>query len=202
MDVIESRAQTQSPQFAENRKSMAAVVSELKDRLTSVRQGGSPERVELHRSRGKMLVRDRIEALLDRDTPFLELSPLAAWGMYDNEENSAGIVTGVRVVHEKEVGVVAHACAATDRRSRSGRTGARLLAPGLVPITLRTFMARVTASSGPSRHLPHRRRYSRPEGRGGIDEVPVFLEPAERAFQSFFEGCLRLVAYDVSGLVH
>ena len=108
MDVIESSVQTQSLQFTENRKSMAAVVAELKDRLSLVREGGSPQRAELHRSRGKMLVRDRIEALLDRDAPFLELSPLAAWGMYDNEENSAGIVTGVGVVHEKEVVVVAN----------------------------------------------------------------------------------------------
>ncbi|MDP6132787.1 MAG: carboxyl transferase domain-containing protein [Dehalococcoidia bacterium] len=108
MDVIESRAQPQSPQFAENRKSMAAVVAELKDRLSAVREGGSPQRAELHRGRGKMLVRDRIEALLDRDAPFLELSPLSAWGMYDNEVNSAGIVTGVGVVHGKEVVVVAN----------------------------------------------------------------------------------------------
>ena len=108
MDVIESRARIQSPQFAENRKSMAAAVAELRERLLSVRKGGSPQRAELHRSRGKMLVRERIEVLLDRDAPFLELSPLAAWGMYDNEELSAGIVTGVGVVHEKEVVVVAN----------------------------------------------------------------------------------------------
>ena len=108
MDVIESGVQTQSAQFVENRERMAALVSELKDRLSSVREGGSPERAELHRSRGKMLVRDRIEALLDGDTPFLELSPLAAWDMYDKEENSAGIVTGVGVVHGREVVIVAN----------------------------------------------------------------------------------------------
>lgn len=108
MDVIESRVQTRSPQFAENQKRMAALVEELKDRLSSVHQGGGPERVELHRSRGKMLVRDRIDALIDRDTPFLELSPLAAWGMYDNEDNSAGIVTGIGVIHSKEVVIVAN----------------------------------------------------------------------------------------------
>ena len=108
MDVIESKVQTQSPQFAENRERISALVEELKGRLLSVREGGGPERVELHRSRGKMLVRDRIEALLDRDSPFLELSPLAAWGVYDDEENSAGIVTGVGVVHGRESVVVAN----------------------------------------------------------------------------------------------
>ena len=102
MDVIESQAQTESPQFAENRERISALVKELKGRLLSVREGGGPERVELHRSRGKMLVRDRIEGLLDRDSPFLELSPLAAWGMYDDEVNSAGIVTGIGVVHGRE----------------------------------------------------------------------------------------------------
>ena len=75
MDVIESKTQTQSPQFAENRERISALVKELKGRLLSVREGGGPERVELHRSRGKMLVRDRIEALLDHGSPFLELSP-------------------------------------------------------------------------------------------------------------------------------
>jgi len=108
MDVIESKIQTQSPQFAENRERISALVEELKGRLSSVREGGGPERVELHRSRGKMMVRDRIEALLDRDSPFLELSPLAAWGVYDDEENSAGIVTGIGVVHGREAVVVAN----------------------------------------------------------------------------------------------
>ena len=56
MDVIESKVQTQSPQFAENRERISALVDELKGRLLSVREGGGPERVELHRSRGKMLV--------------------------------------------------------------------------------------------------------------------------------------------------
>ena len=108
MDVIESKIQTQSPQFAENRERISVLVMELKTRLASVREGGGPDRVELHRSRGKMMVRDRIEALLDRDSPFLEFSPLAAWEMYDGDENSAGIVTGIGVVHGREAVVVAN----------------------------------------------------------------------------------------------
>ena len=108
MDVIESRAQPESPQFSENQERMAALVAELRQRLGEVHQGGGAKRVELHRSRGKLLARERIEALLDRDTPFLELSPLAAWGMYDNEEHSAGIITGIGVVHRKEVVVLAN----------------------------------------------------------------------------------------------
>jgi len=64
MDVIESKAQTQSPQFAENKERISALVKELKLRLASVREGGGPDRVELHLSRGKMLVRDRFLAMV------------------------------------------------------------------------------------------------------------------------------------------
>ena len=106
MDVIESNIQIQTPQFTENHERISTLVKELKARLLSVRKGGGPARIELHRSRGKMMVRDRIESLVDRDSPFLELSPLAAWDMYDGDENSAGIVTGIGVVHGRETVVV------------------------------------------------------------------------------------------------
>ncbi len=80
----------------------------LKERLDHVKKGGPPEHVERHKRRGKLTARDRIRTLLDPDTPFLELNALAAWDHYKNEAPSAGIVTGVGVVHGREVLVVAN----------------------------------------------------------------------------------------------
>jgi acetyl-CoA carboxylase carboxyltransferase component len=83
-------------------------VGELRARLESVSRGGSREAREKHQSRGKLLVRDRINLLLDPDTPFLELSPLAAHEQYDDQFPSAGIVTGIGLIHQKEVVVIAN----------------------------------------------------------------------------------------------
>ena len=105
---MESRVQTTTVQFADNRKRMGALVERLRERLALVRSGGESPAKELHRERGKLLVRDRIQRLLDRDTPFLELSPLAACGLYDNEVPSAGLVTGIGVIHGREVMIVAN----------------------------------------------------------------------------------------------
>ena len=108
MNSIETRVNPENPEFLANRQRMAGLVDELKDRLGQVRQGGSPEAVELHRSRGKLTVRERIDRLLDSQAPFLELSPLAAWEMYGEPVNAAGIVTGIGRVHGKEVVVLAN----------------------------------------------------------------------------------------------
>jgi 3-methylcrotonyl-CoA carboxylase beta subunit/propionyl-CoA carboxylase len=108
MDVIGSRVDTQNEEFKNNRQRMLALTRDLKDRLNSVREGEPSGAAELHHSRGKLPVRQRIQRLLDPNTPFLELSPLAAWGMYDDETRSAGIVTGIGVIHRKEVVVVAN----------------------------------------------------------------------------------------------
>ena len=106
MDVIESRVQTTTAQFADNRERMGALVERLRERLALVRSGGESPARDLHRQRGKLMVRDRIQRLLDRDTPFLELSPLAACGLYDDDVPSAGIVTGIGVIHGREVMIV------------------------------------------------------------------------------------------------
>ena len=108
MNSIETRVNPESPEFLANHRRMAGLVDELKDRLGQVRQGGSPEAVELHRSRGKLTVRERIDLLLDPQAPFLELSPLAAWEMYGEPVNAAGIVTGIGCIHGKEVVVLAN----------------------------------------------------------------------------------------------
>ena len=108
MSVLKSRLKTQSPEFQANRKHHEGLAQDLKRRLDAVRRGGSDQAVALHRSRGKLLPRERIERLLDPDTPFLELSALAGGGLYDNEVPSSGIVTGVGVISGRECVVVAN----------------------------------------------------------------------------------------------
>lgn len=85
-------------------------MDELRDRLATARQGGSEAARQKHTDRGKLLVRDRVDRLLDPGSPFLELSPLAAYGMYggDNAVPSAGVVAGIGRVSGREVVVVAN----------------------------------------------------------------------------------------------
>jgi acetyl-CoA carboxylase carboxyltransferase component len=105
---IESKIDTQSQDYKENLEQMKKVVAEYKERLAKVQEGGPPKYRELHKSRKKLLVRERLDRLFDRSTPFLEMSSLAAYDMYDNEAPGAGMVTGVGVVHGREVLVVAN----------------------------------------------------------------------------------------------
>src|SRR5919106_4361110 len=108
MDVIESHIRTDSPEFAENHVRMTALVAELRQRLATVRQGGGPRYLQRHREQGKLPVRERIDKLLDPGSPFLELSALAAWDMYDNDAPGAGIVTGIGRVEGVECVIVAN----------------------------------------------------------------------------------------------
>ncbi len=88
--------------------SMQELVDELAGRLATVREGGSQGARDKHLARGKMLVRERVDRLLDPGSPFLELSPLAAHGMYGGEVASAGVVTGIGRVSGRECVVVAN----------------------------------------------------------------------------------------------
>ncbi len=83
-------------------------MGELVERQRVVREGGGPKYLERHRAQGKMPVRERIDKLLDPDSPFLELSPLAAWDVYENEAPAAGLVTGIGRVSGREVLIVAN----------------------------------------------------------------------------------------------
>src|SRR4249919_2956829 len=85
---------------------LRGLVDELRSRLVVVRQGGSEAARAKHTSRGKLLVRDRVMRLLDPGSPFLELSPLAACGMYDDEIHAAGIITGIGRVEGRECVIV------------------------------------------------------------------------------------------------
>jgi acetyl-CoA carboxylase carboxyltransferase component len=108
MDRLDTHVDTTSPDFQRNRDRMTALVSELREREAIARQGGGERYLQRHREQGKMPVRERIEKLLDAGSPLLELSPLAAWDLYDNEAPSAGIVTGIGRVSGREVVIVAN----------------------------------------------------------------------------------------------
>ncbi|MGF3554798.1 MAG: carboxyl transferase domain-containing protein [Thermoplasmatota archaeon] len=108
MDVIESIIDTSSKEFIENYKHYERLVKDLKEKISLVQKGGGEDKIKLHKKRNKMLVRERIEALLDPDTPFMEFNPLAAYNMYDNKAPCAGIVTGIGLVHGREVVIVAN----------------------------------------------------------------------------------------------
>src|SRR5579871_533241 len=106
MDALASRIHTSSSEFTTNHAAMTALVAELRDRIAQARAGGGARYLQRHREQGKLPVRERIDRLLDPGSPFLELSPLAAWDMYDNDAPGAGIVTGIGRVSGREVLVV------------------------------------------------------------------------------------------------
>jgi acetyl-CoA carboxylase carboxyltransferase component len=87
---------------------MEELVAELRERAAAVAEGGGADAVERHRSRGKLLARERIDALLDPGSAFLELNALAAWDLYDGDAPGAGMVTGIGVVDGRECVVVAN----------------------------------------------------------------------------------------------
>jgi acetyl-CoA carboxylase carboxyltransferase component len=108
MDQLSSHVDPKSPDFAVNSERMRALVAEYRDRRVAVAQGGGPKYLARHRAQGKLPVRERIEKLLDPGTAFLELSPLAAYDLYDNEAPAAGIVTGIGRVSGRDVLIVAN----------------------------------------------------------------------------------------------
>ncbi|WP_067185365.1 acyl-CoA carboxylase subunit beta [Microtetraspora niveoalba] len=96
MTIVTSGLDTSAPEYAARRAAMLARLGELADEHAKAVAGGGPKYVERHRARGKLLARERIELLLDPDSPFLELSPLAAWGT--EYPVGASVVTGIGVV--------------------------------------------------------------------------------------------------------
>ena len=108
MPVLESHVDAASVEFRENRAHMDGLVADLRGRLNEVRQGGGELALSRHREQGKLTARERIHRLLDPATPFLEIGALAAHGMYDGAAPSAGLVTGIGRVREREVMVIAN----------------------------------------------------------------------------------------------
>jgi 3-methylcrotonyl-CoA carboxylase beta subunit len=108
MPRIDTHLDTGSDEFRRNREHTRELVSDLERRLDRVRSGGGPTAVERHRARGKLLARERIERLVDPGAAFLELSSLAAEGLYGDEAPGAGIVTGIGPVTGTPCVVVAN----------------------------------------------------------------------------------------------
>jgi 3-methylcrotonyl-CoA carboxylase beta subunit len=108
MPVIPDHADARSEEFTANAAHMQGLVDDLKHQLEAAAQGGGERSRDKHTKRGKMLPRERIRALLDPGSPFLEFSPLAAYGMYKDAAPCAGIITGIGRVQGTEVVVVAN----------------------------------------------------------------------------------------------
>ena len=108
MSVVHSKLNVRADDFRANAAAMHALVDDLKDKSAKVSRGGTPDARDKHLARGKLLARDRIDALLDPGAPFLELSALAAWDMYGGDIASAGVVTGIGRVAGVECVVVAN----------------------------------------------------------------------------------------------
>jgi 3-methylcrotonyl-CoA carboxylase beta subunit len=108
MTDIQTTLDTESREFADNTEAMKGLVGDLRAKLEAAMQGGSEEARTRHVTRGKLLARERINLLLDPGTPFLELSPLAAHGMYGGDVHSASVITGIGRVSGRECVIVAN----------------------------------------------------------------------------------------------
>jgi acetyl-CoA carboxylase carboxyltransferase component len=108
MERIETHVRTDDTRFRANDEANRVLAAELRERLAEARKGGGEKAQKRHREQKKLFVRDRVEKLLDPGSPFLELSPLAAHGMYDGDAPAAGIVTGIGRVEGRECLVVAN----------------------------------------------------------------------------------------------
>jgi 3-methylcrotonyl-CoA carboxylase beta subunit len=106
--VLRSGADPGDPAYQRYVKEHTALVDDLRARTSAARRGGGERARQRHVDRGKLLPRDRVESLIDPGSPFLELSPLAATGMYDDEAPAAGIITGVGRVSGRECVIVAN----------------------------------------------------------------------------------------------
>ena len=108
MHPLSTHIDTSSQEFKANVEFHKTLAADLKTRLEKVYLGGGDDAVSKHKKRNKFLARERIEKILDPGSPFLELSALAADGVYDEEVPSAGVVTGIGLVHGVECMFVAN----------------------------------------------------------------------------------------------
>ena len=105
---IKSQINTQDTDFLANKKAMENLVSQLSTHIATIQKGGGEAALKKHKAKGKLTARQRIQKLIDVKTRFLEFSHLAAYNMYDNCAPSAGIITGIGVVHEQECIIIAN----------------------------------------------------------------------------------------------
>ena len=108
MGILETHIERASPEFRENAHRFHLLLEELRQHTQQVQQGGGSDAVAKHKKRNKLLARERVQLLCDPDTPFLELSPLAAYDIYENDAPAAGIITGIGVVEGQECMIIAN----------------------------------------------------------------------------------------------
>lgn len=108
MYKLETKINTNSEEFKRNKEAYLSLLEEYRKILQAHTGGGSKKAIAKHKERGKLLARERIDLLVDSNTPFLELSPLAAYGMYDDEFPSAGVVSGIGIIHGREAVISAN----------------------------------------------------------------------------------------------
>lgn len=105
---IETKVRTSDSEYKANYAHNTAKLAEFRERLAVIKEGGPRRAVEKHKSRGKLTARERLDKLFDPNTPFLEFSSFAAYGMYDDQAPCAGVITGIGIVNGREVLVVAN----------------------------------------------------------------------------------------------
>jgi len=105
---IESKINIHSPEYLANLEAYKLIMQQYRSTLNGVVNGSPASVVSRHKERGKLLARERVDQLIDPGTPFLELSTMAAFGMYDNGFPSAGIITGIGLIHGRETMIVAN----------------------------------------------------------------------------------------------
>ena len=108
MAVLHSKIKPEDAEFQKNKDAMKALVEDLKQKTATIALGGSEKAREKHTQRGKLLVRDRIQTLIDQGTPFLELSTFAAYETYEETVPAAGIITGIGQVSGTNCMIVAN----------------------------------------------------------------------------------------------
>ncbi|KAF1025278.1 MAG: Propionyl-CoA carboxylase beta chain [Burkholderia plantarii] len=106
MPILESKLNPRSDEFRANQAALDALVADLREKIERLAQGGGQAARDKHVARGKLLPRERITLLLDPGTPFLELSQLVAYGMYNDDAPGAGIITGIGRVAGRECVIV------------------------------------------------------------------------------------------------
>ena len=108
MEIVQNEIETGSTEFQANREAMRTQVQEFRKRVELAKAGGGADAVAKHKSRGKLTARERVEALLDPASSFLEFSTLAALDMYDNQAPGGGIITGIGLIHGVECVIVSN----------------------------------------------------------------------------------------------
>lgn len=108
LQILKSQINPNSKEFQDNKKAYLELMARYREGMAMSMQGGGAVAVEKHKKRHKLLARERIDQLIDKNTPFLELSPMAAYDTYNNDFPSAGIVTGIGIIQGREAMIVAN----------------------------------------------------------------------------------------------